>query len=321
MNKHNAIIEELLNLRNVILRKNDDLSFSKFSPSFVFTTENISSYLNQLDVEGKDLLVPCASGDHAFEALNKGANSVDMFDINAYSYHVMQLKVAAIKVLSQEEFFKYFLKNTLTLENSDDILNKDVYYSKIRKELSIYSRNFWDQVYNLFKNGENIHNSRLLINAKGENQSYINLLDYLKEENYELLKEKLYKLDEKNSKFFNYNIVYLPTALKKKYDLILLSNIQHYIQYTYGGSFSKALKKYRTFVDTDLSKFLNDDGKIVSEYYYYYDDDKSTRPDENQTILEVPAIYSVMYGDEFTANDAVLIYQKKINQNKKETIR
>lgn len=313
MHNQKGIIEELLNLRNVILRKNDDTSFSKYSPSFVFTTENISGYLSQLDVEGKDLLVPCASGDHAFEALAKGANSVDMFDINAYAYHVMQIKVASIKVLSQDEFFKFFLKNNLGIENTDDVFNKEVYLNKIRKELPIHSRNFWDQVYKLFKNGYSICNSRLLINAKGSSKSYIKLLDYLKDDNYNLLKERLYKLDEKNTTFFNYNIVNLPAALQKKYDLILLSNIQHYIQYTYGGSFDKALKKYRDFVDNDLSKFLNNDGKVVSEYYYYYEEDCSPKPDDNQTILTNPAVYNVMYGDEFAADDAVLVYQKKKN--------
>lgn len=314
MHNQKGIIEELINLKNVILRKADDTTFSKYSPSFVFTTENIGSYLNLLDIEGKDLLVPCASGDHAFEALNKGANSVDMFDINAYAYHVMQIKVAAIKVLSQDEFFKFFLKNSLETDNTNDIFNKEVYLNKIRNELPIHSRNFWDQIYRLFKNGENIGNSRLLINTKGNSKPYIKLLDYLKDDNYELLKEKLYKLDEKNATFFNYNVVNLPEVLKKKYDLILLSNIQHYIQYTYGTSFSKALKKYRGFVDNDLSEFLNNDGKVVSEYYYYYEEKDSPKPNENHTILTIPAVYSVMYGDEFEANDAVMVYQKKKNQ-------
>ncbi len=309
---HNdRIIEELVNLRNVILRENDDFSFTKYSPSFVFTTENISGYLNQLDVEGKDLLVPCASGDHAFEALSKGANSVDLFDINAYAYHMLQLKMAAIKTLSQEEFLKFFLKNNLDFTKNNNIFNRETYTNEIRKELPIYSRNFWDQVYKLFKNGETIYKSRLLINGNGNSKSYINLLDYLKDDNYELLKEKLYKLDEKESKFFNYNVVYLPTVLKDKYDLILLSNIQDYIRYTYGADFTKSINKYRHFVDSNLSKFLNEDGKVVSEYYYYYDSKNSVEPGVDQTIIKIPPVYNITDGEELFLNDAVMVYQKK----------
>lgn len=321
MNNQKGIIEELINLKNVISRKHDDTSFSKFSPSFVFTTENISGYLNQLDVEGKDLLVPCASGDHSFEALIKGASSIDMFDINAYAYHVMQLKVAAIKTLSQEDFFNFFLKNSSERKNTYDIFNKEVYLNKIRTELPTHSRNFWDQIYKLFKSGENICKSKLLINTNGNGKSYTRLLDYLRDDNYELLKEKLYKLDEKNVTFFNYNVAYLPDVLRKKYDLILLSNIQDYMQYTYWISNDESLKKYRSFVDNDLSKFLNEYGKIVSEYHYYYDSESCAKPYENQTVITIPAVYDVMYHDEFDTHDAVMIYQKKKNKNKKETIR
>jgi hypothetical protein len=178
----------------------------------------------------------------------------------------------------------------------------------------MHSRNFWDQIYKLFKSGENICNSRLLINTKGSSKPHIKLLDYLKDDNYELLKEKLYKLDEKNATFFNYNVINLPEVLRKKYDLILLSNIQHYIQYTYGTNFGKALKKYRGFVDNDLSKFLTDDGKVVSEYYYYYEEDSAPKPNDDQTVVTIPAIYNVMYGDEFDSIDAVMVYQKKKNQ-------
>lgn len=309
--KDMKIIEDLTNLKKVILRDRTDQSFTKHSPSFIFTTENISGYLSQMDVENKDLLVPCASGDHAFEALNKGANKVDLFDINAYSYHIMQLKMAAIKVLSREEFLTFFLRKNLDYTENQNVFNKKVYIDKIRDQLPIYSKNFWNQVYSLFKDGKKIYSYGLIINTNNNSNSYINLLDYLKEDNYVLLKEKLHKLEENNSTFFNCNVIHLPEYLKKSYDLILLSNIQHYIEYTYGMNFSKALKKYRFFVDNNLSKVLKDDGKIISEYYYYYNDFSSPKSGENQTILEIPDIYSVMDNKDSLYKDAVMIYQKK----------
>ena len=45
------------------------------------------------------------------------------------------------------------------------------------------------------------------------------------------------------------------------------------------------------------------------------------KPDENQTVITIPAVYDVMYHDEFDTHDAVMIYQKKKIKNKKETIR
>ena len=309
--KNMKIIEDLTNLKKVILRERSDQSFTKHSPSFIFTTENISGYLSQMNVENKDLLVPCASGDHAFEALNKGAHKVDLFDINAYSFHIMQLKMTAIKVLSREEFLNFFLRKNLDYTDNQNVFSKKVYIDKIRDQLPTYSKNFWNQVYSLFKDGKNIYSYGLIINTNNNSNAYISLLDYLKDENYKLLKEKLYKLDEKNSTFFNYNVVFLPEHLKRKYDLILLSNIQHYIEYTYGMNFSKALKKYRVFVDNNLSKSLKDGGKIISEYYYYYADYSSPKPGENQTLLEIPDIYSVMDNKDSHYKDAVMIYQKK----------
>ncbi len=307
------IIEDLNNLKKVIFRDRSDQSFTKHSPSFIFTTENISGYLSQIDVENKDLLVPCASGDHAFEALNKGAHKVDLFDINAYSYHIMQLKIAAIKVLSREEFLNFFLRKNLDYTENQNAFNKKIYIDKIRDQLPTYSKNFWNQVYSLFKDGKNIYNYGLIINTNNNSKAYINLLDYLKDDNYELLREKFHKLDENNSTFFNYNVVHLPIYLKKKYDLILLSNIQHYMEYTYGINFSEALKKYRVFVDNNLSKALKDDGKIVSEYYYY-NAFSSPKSGENQTLLEFPNLYSVMDNKDTHYKDAVMIYQKKLQK-------
>lgn len=307
------IIEDLTNLKKVILRDRSDQSFTKHSPSFIFTTENVSGYLSQIDVENKDLLVPCASGDHAFEALNKGAHKVDLFDINAYSYHIMQLKIAAIKVLSREEFLNFFLRKNLDYTENQNAFNKKIYIDKIRDQLPTYSKNFWNQVYSLFKDGKNIYNYGLIINTNNNSKAYINLLDYLKDDNYELLREKFHKLDENNSTFFNYNVVHLPIYLKEKYDLILLSNIQHYMEYTYGINFSEALKKYRVFVDNNLSKALKDDGKIVSEYYYY-NAFSSPKSGENQTLLEFPNLYSVMDNKDTHYKDAVMIYQKKLQK-------
>ena len=270
------IIEELQALKSVITANNSrEQSFTKFCPVFPFTTENIKAYLNLFDLNGANLLVPCASGDHALEALNKGAEIVDMFDINSYAYHMARLKFAAVKSLSKEDFLTFF-----AYRNDETSINHNTWdrklYEKIRINLPQYSRNFWDQTFNILSSLTKkvllLTDLNLLIKSFRNKQELVLLLDYLKEDNYEILKEKIIKMDEDNIEYFNCNVTELANkAQEKKYDLILLSNIQDYIKETYQTPYGNtALNRYREYVDRDLSKLIKDNGSIISEYYYYY---------------------------------------------------
>lgn len=65
MHDEKQIIEELLNLKSVLLRQENDTNFYKYSPMYTFSTENIKGYLSDLEVKDKTVLVSCSSGDHA----------------------------------------------------------------------------------------------------------------------------------------------------------------------------------------------------------------------------------------------------------------
>ena len=70
------------------------------APVFLFTNENISGYLSQMnDVADKNVLTVTGSGDHAFECLVRGAKRVDTFDVNYLQRHVLELKSKMIKHL------------------------------------------------------------------------------------------------------------------------------------------------------------------------------------------------------------------------------
>lgn len=241
-----------------------------------------------------------------------GAERVDLYDINAYAYHMLQLKFAALKIFKNEEkFINFFLNQSLDFTNDEKIFSFNTYKNEIRKELPTYTKNFWDQVYKLLKSGKNITDSKLIINTYSDSKILKTQLNYLENNNYSILRERLHKLDEKNMDYHNTSVINLPKKLNRTYDLILLSNIQAYVQSMYNGNFEEALKKYRDFIDMYLSKFIKDNGKIASEYYYLYDAYYCPENNEKFTKIEIESYYGIINGIKLDSKDAVMLYQKK----------
>ena len=154
------------NLYKVINSKNKFTDFGEYSRLYLFTTENIKGYLKYFDLNGKNILTPTSSGDHAFESILKGARSVDMFDINKYSKYMVKLKIAAIKALERGEFLEYFLVK-YNNHNNDYVFNKKT-YKKIRKYLDNETKNFFDEAYEIAKTGFNLRNSSLFYNNRND---------------------------------------------------------------------------------------------------------------------------------------------------------
>lgn len=310
-------IEEIKALVNIFAHRKNGRNFSKFCPVYIFTTENIAGYLNTIDVKDKDVLVPCASGDHILEAISKGAKSVDVFDINVYAYHMARLKIAAVEALSKEEFLNFFVRKIDDETINEKIFDRQIYESKIRKFLPTYSRNFWDVAYNSWKNnhakinkGKNLLHSGLFIHNFATQDGMIKLLDYLKDDNYEKLKTKLSIMHEENIEFFNCDIVDIEDKLDKSYDIIMLSNIQDYADEIYSVSDKIAgLKRYRDFIKNTLFKFLNKGGCVIGEYYYSYEKLSNLKRDEHEGFLEVESVFNANGEADELSNDGVIIYK------------
>lgn len=310
-------IEEIKALVNIFAHRKNGRNFSKFCPVYIFTTENIAGYLNTIDVKDKDVLVPCASGDHILEAISKGAKRVDVFDINVYAYHMARLKIAAVEALSKDEFLNFFVRKIDDETINEKIFDRQIYESKIRKFLPTYSRNFWDVAYNSWKNnhtkinkGKNLLHSGLFIHNFATQDGMIKLLDYLKDDNYEKLKTKLSIMREENIEFFNCDIVDIEDKLDKSYDIIMLSNIQDYADEIYSVSDKIAgLKRYRDFIKNTLFKFLNKGGCVVGEYYYSYEKLSNLKRNEHEGFLEVESVFSANGEADELSNDGVIIYK------------
>jgi hypothetical protein len=176
-----------------------------------------------------------------------------MFDLNKFAKYIVELKMAAIKALERDEFLEYFLVK-MDNQMNDYVFNKRT-YKKLRKYLSSGACKFWDEAYDIAKNGKKLRNSNLFYNNRNNNYTQENICLYLEEDNYKYLKKNIYKLEKSN--FYEGNIVNL--KLKKNYDYIMLSNICNY---------ADDIDEFRKFTDLVLMKHLNKNGILIGEYYY-----------------------------------------------------
>lgn len=128
-------------IKNNIFDENGSLKynykFSTYSSLYASTTEIIKGYLDKIELEGLSILAPAASGDHALECLSKKAKLVETFDINSYAFHMQNLKFAAVKNLSRNEFICFFINMMKNYMN----LMKDLVLKYIKELDMIYQMN------------------------------------------------------------------------------------------------------------------------------------------------------------------------------------
>ncbi len=254
-------------------RKIDDNleDFSPYKSVYFWTNEDIKQSLEQLKDRNKDkALTVLSSGDHLFNLLVDGYQTVDTFDINSLSeYTSLGLKRAMILKYSLEEFKKrmdYIKTNTYTRdEEIDQIIDCFPYMETKHKE---FFQSLIDTCYDdqsllkkddhlldfLLKKKRTVKSDRILGN---------NYLDSTEE--YELLKKRL---NDTDISFTKRNIL-VPSKKKNNYDLIYLSNILDYAFIDWNVSWKyHQLKK----LENSLEKELNKEGILLLYYFFYYDE-------------------------------------------------
>ena len=185
---------------------------------FYMTNEVLSSYGNIYDFDNARVLSVVGSGDQYFTSILNGAKEVELFDINKAAWEYFQLKYMAIKILSYEEFFDFFVLNKYSKsENSINAVNKllkvipeglkNIVYFMIRKFKEAEEYRWTERSINNFKSG------------------YI--VPYLTEENYYILQRELHNREIPN--FYHSNLTELRKKLEGNYDLMLFSNIFDYL--------------------------------------------------------------------------------------------
>lgn len=239
--------------------------FSKYSKMYIMTTENIDGYYRNFDFKNKTVLTVTSSFDHALNAILYGAKKVTTFDINRLAYYMANLKLAAVKTLTYDEFVEFFFSN-------------NAFNYKTYKKICVYLNkniiSYFDEIYKYFEyNGSAIKESFLFHHGHKNN---IEDNTYLLNNNYDILKEKVKDIQVE---FINISVLNLSKCIKKeKYDLIFLSNISDYAKSFFGDNY---LRKFFDFIKNDITKLLNENGIIQAAYIYDYGDDMDVRSDIN----------------------------------------
>ena len=275
-------------------------SLKIFNNIYDFTTENFDSYMNEFNLENSNLFTVGSSGDQVLNAINRGCLDITLADINPFSLHYLNLKIALVKVLAKEEFESFLICEVP--DSTNNFFRKKI-YNKIRSKLSDInkdSRYFWDSLYDNFT--DYIIGYILFQNY----DSYEDIKEfntYLKNDTeYNNLK---YMLDDANIKFINKNVFDIKDyEIDKQYDNILLYNI-----YDYNNKLFR-LKKFKCALNRYID-LLSSDGKLLITYLHDIKRDNKLERFERKNLVD--NYYLKNIENKSGRCDRAVIYQKKKN--------
>ncbi len=229
--------------------------FSKYSSIYSFSTENLS-YLEKINLDGKEVLTVTGSFDQTFNLIYEGAKKICNFDTNVNTIFYAQLKMAAMKAFSYQEYLQFFFG-----ESKMDY----GMYQRLIPFLEEPFLEYWDSIYQLFSNDGNALFKSKLIEAPSNIKNTILGNPYLySEENYEQTKSRL---DDVEISFTEKDVLEIGEG-SDTYDAMFFSNIESYLV---SDCFSTmGSNEYIEFIQNKASKQLNDGGIIQMAYQYGY---------------------------------------------------
>lgn len=220
--------------------------FSKISPCYLYSNENISEYMPYFDINDGSVLTVCGSGDQVLSSILYGAKKVDTFDSNKLAYYNLKLKLAVLKTLGYEEFINFYSIDNSLIDRlkcykdiSDNILNTDI-------------KLYWDEIFKKSPN-EFIY---LFYGSAGSDDLLKRRIPYLNYDNYVTLKENINNAD---INFKNIDLLQICNEFNGKYNFINLSNIYTYI---------KDKNKFIEFINNLKKLNLANNGSILLNYYW-----------------------------------------------------
>ena len=200
-NKYN-----LAKFKKMILQKDtpdDSAHYGDFNPlSEVWTqsNENLQWVTQTLNPKGKDILT-CGAGDQFLMFYLAGANRVDLFDISYVANICLDIKLRAIKVMNFDEYENFIIDSA----NDRKFDTSSALFQKILKAHPDFNADIIDYI--------------------GEDRQYLNgqMSPYaLDKRTYGRIKKAV---SDKSFEFILANATKLHLFLKRKYDIIYLSNV------------------------------------------------------------------------------------------------
>ena len=252
-------VKEDIQLARKVMVDPDSANMLYYDCSYIHkcTNENMNSpaYIEQLR-DRRDILTVIGSGDQVLNSILLGSENIDAFDISRFPKYFLGLKIAAIKVLTYDEFIAFFFNYKKSFPRN--------LYKKVVSTMDGELKEFWSKVAStrlLTTNysPRSVYFSGLFMNDPKASSSAIQLNPYLNEKNYYLLKKKI---DYANIRCLTGNIMHLGDQIDKPYDFVNLSNIYMYqMSILTNDADSNQEEKYKHFVK---NLKLNPDGRVLS---------------------------------------------------------
>ncbi len=252
-------------LENIHIKKAKELingiplkeKYGTYSKLYSFTTENVAGYYSKIEFQNKKILTVCGSGDHVLNAILLGSKNIETFDINVFTYYFLNLKIAAVKELSYQDFLNYFL-----LENNSHAMDYKLYV-KLSRYLNKTVSNFWKELYKeVHYNGNVLRNSPLFHNLYDTNEKKLMSNLYLNENFFQSLKQNIKGVQ---ITFLESSLLDLKNHCGNHYDFIFLSNISDYLSSMFNKNL---LENYQDEIINPLKKKLSKNGKLFFVYQY-----------------------------------------------------
>lgn len=231
-----------------------------YAPMYIYGTEMISYYYPCMNIKNKGVLTIAGSGDQIINAYFFGAREVIGFDINKLVGYMVSLKIAAIKSLSYNDFLKFFGtgKNIASFDYE--------LYLKFRLKLDKPTKIFFDSLYKYFKfKGKKLTKSTFINQREYIQASPKDINIYLKN-NTNYIKTRAL-ITNKKIKIIHSNVTKINYKIKKKFDIINLSNVPNFLTgYVFKNRKDPIIDVYEK-VFLKLKNLLVPKGKIL--FYLY----------------------------------------------------
>ena len=222
-----------------------NIKSKKYNSIYSGSNEEVNRIISNVDVCGKNVLTVLSSGDQAFHLYNKGAKSVDLFDINKLTFYYYYLRMWCIK------YFNSFYLEDYGYRYISKLL-------KIVKPSSNQERLAYDYWVQLFEKVNSISN---LLEGGYSLNNEISDLNYLKT-----------RIDLGNTNFNNIDIS-KKMKIRKKYDIIYTSNISDWILqedrllHSYMNNLYGLLKKNGVILCSTFSYIESDEFELFSDKF------------------------------------------------------
>lgn len=150
-------------IRNVVNSQNRYGTPIMVKPIHMNSVENIKEVLSGVDL-GKNIVCACEDGDKAISMYLYGAENVAVYTNNILELILIELKLAAIKNLSYEEFCTFFCYRLQNHAINFQILKEDL-FRKMTSSLNNEIINIMNCFYSR-NSGVNIRTSELFLNGE-----------------------------------------------------------------------------------------------------------------------------------------------------------